>query len=45
MIELVPPLIAVAQMKPAREVEKASQHILSHRAAIRKAARSRHDNI
>ena len=44
MIELVPPLIAVAQMKPAREVQEASQYILSHRAAIRKPARSRHDN-
>ena len=45
VIEPVPPLVPVTQVKPTREMEKARQNILSHRAPVRKTARGSHDHV
>src|SRR5512147_633938 len=45
MIETVTPLVPVAQVEAASEVEKARQHILGHGSPVREPARGGHQNI
>jgi hypothetical protein len=45
MIEAVPPLVAVTQVKPASKVEEACQDKLGHGASVRQAARGGHNKI